>query len=69
MKADPQGLHMPDDDVEDDDWESRANRVYAPTVRYRSLNNSEIDAAMDWRADLGRLDRFHHPRPVWLFLF
>lgn len=43
---------MPDDDVEDDDWESRANRVYAPTVRYRSLNNSEIDAAMDWRADL-----------------
>jgi GNAT superfamily N-acetyltransferase len=38
--------------LEDDDWESRAGRVYAPTVRYRSLNNSEIDAAMDWRADL-----------------
>ena len=42
-----------DADADADDWESRANRVYAPSVRYRSLNNSEIDAAMDWRAELG----------------
>mgnify|MGYP000933825947 CR=1 FL=1 len=40
---------MPDPD---DDCEGGSNEVFGPYVRYRSLNNSEIDAVMDWRAEL-----------------
>jgi len=46
-------MQMSDGVADDDDWESRANRVYAPSIRYRSLNTGGIDAAMDWRAELG----------------